>query len=259
MAPGASANGTKTVAPGEGGLPRTGGRSSQAASPTSFQARVRSSNQPPRNQAWLILASGSLVLTQNEPSSHGASGGPLPQRMKPPGMARTARSAFSTAMKLRAFQEKTPLRVRAEEFRSRYSRAAKGRLEPSGSPASNGLQASISTSRGTSRSSSVTVAKGKRARNRAWPNRGRPQVAPPLPLPESFKPNRFQAGTGPSTTRARLGSPFTHTAANTQGSLKMAGRCRSETWERAPVPSTHSIPAPIPPSGKATRLSVSPS
>ena len=144
-------------------------------------------------------------------------------------------------------------------FVSRYSRAANGRLALSGSPASNGLQPVSSTFSGTWSSSSVTVPNGKRARKRARPNRGRPQVAPPLPLPESLSPNRFQPGTGPSRTLARLGSPLRHTAANTQGSLKMSGWWRSDTCESAPVPSRHSIPAPIPPRGNATRLRVSPS
>ena len=162
-------------------------------------------------------------------------------------------------MKLRAFHEKTPARACAVGFVNRYSRAATGRLELSGSPASNGLQPVISTFRGSSSSVSVTVPNGKRASKRARPNRGRPQVAPPDPLPVSLRPNIFQLGTGPSRTRARFGSPLTQTAANTQGSLKMFGWWRSETCERAPVPSRQSIPAPMPPRGNATRLRVSPS
>ena len=94
-------------------------------------------------------------------------------------MGRTAFSPFSAAMKLRALHEKTPARACAVGFVSRYSRAAKGRLELSGSPASNGLQPVISTFRGSSSSSSVTVPNGKRASKRARPNRGRPHVAPP--------------------------------------------------------------------------------
>src|SRR5580698_2751172 len=69
-------------------------------------------------------------------------------------------------------------------------------------------------------------------------------------------PKTFQPGTGPSSTRAAAPGPLasrTATAAKTHGSWNKSGRLRIETFERAPVPSRQIMPAPIPPSGYATR------
>jgi len=52
---------------------------------------------------------------------------------------------------------------------------------------------------------------------------------------------------------APFARPFTEIAANIAGSLKTSGRFLTETWDSAPVPSKQTIPAPIPPIGKAMR------
>src|SRR5262245_53410637 len=89
-APGASWNGTASVAPGLGPPSVTGARSTQAPSVTSFQAMVNASNQPPRNNAWFTFTPGSLTVADNEPSSQGLSLDAPPRRMNPPSIARTA-------------------------------------------------------------------------------------------------------------------------------------------------------------------------
>src|SRR2546422_3227644 len=75
---------------------------------------------------------------------------------------------------------------------------------------------------------------------------------PPAPLPVPGGPKSFRAGPGLSRTRATRCSPLREIAAKTRGSLKTSGRLRTETWERTPAPSGHTIPAPSPPRGKAT-------
>src|SRR5262249_16293886 len=87
----------------------------------------------------------------------------------------------------------------------------------------------------------------------------RPYDAPSSPLAAFLAPKIFHPGTGPSSTRATGRGPLTASAANMHGALKTSGRFRIETWENAPVPSRQIIPAPIPPIGKATRLSLEPS
>src|SRR5258708_16276142 len=105
----------------------------------------------------------------------------------------------------------------------------------------------------------VTMPNGNLVRNDASWKRGSPYVEPPEPFPDPGEPNFFQAGTGPYSTLAIFFfGPLTQMAANRHGSLNASGRCRSEKWESAPVPSRQIIPAPIPPSGKAIRLSRSP-
>ena len=73
-----------------------------------------------------------------------------------------------------AFHEKTASTGTFDLLWQRYSSAATGRLDPSASPGSKGLQAVISTSSGSLGSVRVTVAKGKRQRNDALAKRGRP-------------------------------------------------------------------------------------
>ncbi len=81
---------------------------------------------------------------------------------------------------------------------------------------------------------------------------------PDAPLPVPGAPNFFQSGTGPSSTRATFVPPLTQSAAKVSGSLKTSGLWRRDTCDSAPVPSRQIMPAPMPPMGKATRLSRAP-
>src|SRR5690606_34884511 len=122
------------------------------------------------------------------------------------------------------------------------------------SPGTKGLHPVARTLRGMSGSESVTVPNGNAALNVADAKRGSPYVFPDAPRPVPGLPKIFQLGTGPSRTSAGGLFPRTGTAEKMAGSLKGAGRCRSDTWESAPVPSRQIIPDPIPPRGKATRF-----
>ena len=200
----------------------------------SFQAIVSESNQPPRNQAWFTLTLGSLTVAAKAASSCGASGLDPLESTKPPGIALTAGGLSAavglavlrlplTAMKFSAFQENTAWTSEADRLVKRYSSAATGRLAASALPGSKGLQPQISTSRGTSGSCNVTVAKGNFVRKRASRNRGSPNEVPEAPLPVPGCPNSFQPGTGPSSTRATGDDPVSEMAANVHGSLNTSG------------------------------------
>src|SRR5882757_2670418 len=121
---------------------------------------VNESNQPPRNHSWFTFASGSETVAENAPSSHGFSGGPPPQRINPPAMGRTACGLCPTVMKFLAWNENTASSGALPELVNRYSTAATGRLELSGSPGSKGLQPVISTCSESWGSESVTTPKG---------------------------------------------------------------------------------------------------
>ncbi len=109
-------------------------------------------------------------------------------------------------------------------FVSRYSSAANGQARAVGIAGLERAPAGDLDPQGK-----VVVVERHRAEREArlGSARGRtgagPRWRPPTPLPVSLRPNIFQAGTGPSRTRASFGSPLTHTAAKTQGSLKMSG------------------------------------
>ena len=83
-------------------------------------------------------------------------------------------SPFPVSMKFLVLYEKTASTVLPVGLLKWYSNAPRGRLDRSGSVATNGLQPIIFTSSGISLSASVSVAKGKRARNEASSKRGRP-------------------------------------------------------------------------------------
>jgi len=219
---------------------------------------VSGSNHPPRNHAPLIATSGASTVAASAASSWGASAPGPAHSTKPPSVARTASGLPRVARKLRACHDQTASTGASVSLVKRYSSAATGRLAWSASLGSNGLQPVTATATGSAGSRNVNVPNGKRAAKLASRQRGRPKVVALAPLPVPLWPNSFQPGTGPSSTRATGRSPLTHSAAKVIGSWKTSGRWRNETCESAPVPSRQSIPAPIPPSGKATRLSRSP-
>ena len=151
-----------------------GARSKAAAARTSFQARVRASHQPPRNQAQFTFVSGSATAAAKLASSHGWSFGPEADRTKPWGAARTDCSPLSRARKFFELKEKTASTGASLLFVKRYSSAQTGRLALFASPASKGLQPVSSTASGSRSSESAMEAKGKRASNVAARKRGRP-------------------------------------------------------------------------------------
>src|SRR5512136_1928392 len=69
--PGASENGTKRLAPGDGAPSVTAGRSTTAPACTSFHAIVSGSHQPPLNHAAFTLAPASVTAAEKAPASHG--------------------------------------------------------------------------------------------------------------------------------------------------------------------------------------------
>jgi len=157
----------------------------------------------------LTLASGSPTRAQKLASSQVSSGVPVPHSTKPPFVARTACLPLAAGMKFRALHEKTAWSGRSLGLWNVYSSAATGSDASSAAPGSNGLQPVSATFSGTLGSSRLTMANGKRASNVAERKRGRPNVDPPSPLPLSGRPNSFQLGTGPSSTRATGFVPFT--------------------------------------------------
>src|ERR1041385_4105140 len=172
--PGRIVNGSATVAPGDGSPSAGAGRSRAAPSSTSRPALVSGAHQPPRNPARVGFAPSSRTGAASSQDSQGRSGGPAPQRTKPPGSARAPWGFRPVGRKFRALKEKTASSGSVAALLKVYSKAATGRLEASASPGSNGLHASISTWSGSRSSESATVAKGKRTRKAARPQRGSP-------------------------------------------------------------------------------------
>src|SRR5882724_2309313 len=113
------------------------------------------------------------------------------------------------AKKFSVLKENTASTDAELRLRKRYSRPATGRLDLSASPGENGLQPVSSTSKGKLASLRWTVAKGNRLSKVASRNRGSPQhppgYTPSTPGRNGFS---FQAGTGPSRTRATFFDPL---------------------------------------------------
>ena len=68
----------------------------------------------------------------------------------------------------------------------------------------------------------------------------------------------YRMGHDARSTRAVPACLIQSAEKTSRGSLNTSGRCRREKCDRLPVPSMQIMPAPMPPSGKATRLSVGP-